>query len=195
MLKDTDLISVKNRNNGSTGYTLDNNFHREFSYREEKKVPFEELKRLSYAPGGAYILANYLIVENTEALDILNMQTQPEYFYTEENIKDLLLRNDSLDALADFLDFAPEGAIDLAKKIAIEEQIPDVRKRKMISEKTGLNINNAITINEIMNAEDETPAEEVKQRRIPIDSQKTTTETTPQRRVQVPQHKVVTMGK
>ena len=194
MLKDTDLISVKNRNNGSTGYTLDNNFHRDFSYQEEKKVPFEELKRLSYAPGGAFILANYLMVKNEEALDLLNMQIQPEYFYDEKKIREIVMENDNLDLFQDFLDFAPEGAIELAKKIAVEEQVPDMRKRKLLSEKTGLNINNAIMVNEVMNAEDEVPVEEAKQRRVPIDSQKITTEEAPQRRV-VPQHKVVSMGK
>ena len=29
-INDAELISVRNRNNGSTGYTLDNNFHRDF---------------------------------------------------------------------------------------------------------------------------------------------------------------------
>ena len=194
MLKDTDLILVKNRNNGSTGYTLDNNFHREFSYQEEKKVPFEELKRLSYAPGGAYILDNYLIIENEEALNLLNMHTEREYFYEEDQIRDLLFNNDNLDLFADFLDFAPEGAVELAKKIAIEEQVPDVRKRKMLSERTGLNINNAIMINGIMDAEDEAPAESTKQRRVPVESQKTeTAEKTPQRRV--PQYKVIDADK
>ena len=45
--------------------------------------------------------------------------------------------------------------IDIAKDIAVKEEIPDVRKRDMLSEKTGLNINNAIMVNKVMNAEDE----------------------------------------
>ena len=42
----------------------------------------------------------------------------------------------------------------LAQKLAVELEIPDTRKRKMISEKTGLNIDNAIMINHKMNDED-----------------------------------------
>ena len=135
MIKDTDLIIVRNRNNGRTGYTLDNNFHRDFGFQEEKKVPFEELKRLSYAPGGKYLLDNYLVVENQEALDLLNMKVEPEYFYNEAKIRELLFAYNNIDEFADFLDFAPVGAIEIAKTIAIDEQIPDVRKREMLSKK------------------------------------------------------------
>ena len=195
MIKDTDLIVVRNRNNGKTGYTLDNNFHRDFSFQEEKKVPFEELKRLSYAPGGKYLLDNYLVVENQEALDLLNMKVEPEYFYDEARIRELLFTYDNIDEFADFLDFAPVGAIEIAKTIAIDERIPDVRKREMLSKKTGLNINNAIMVNEIMNADDETPAEEEKQRRVPIKQEEAKVEETPTRRTAVPQHKVVSVGK
>ncbi len=180
MLKDTDLVVVRNRNNGSTGYSLDKNFHREFEYNETKKIPLSELKHLTFVPGGQYILDNYLVVESQEALDALNMTVEPEYFYTEEQVEDILF-NGSIDAFADFLDFAPNGALELAKTIAIKEQIPDVRKRNMLSEKTGLNINNAIMVNEIMDADDEPEVTEEKQRRVPIEEKKP--ETAPTRRV------------
>ena len=182
MIKDTDLIEVRNRNNGSTGYTLDNNFHREFGYQETKKVPFEELKRLSYAPGGQYLLDNYLVIENKEALDLLNMQVEPEYFYTEDKVKELLFKA-SYDAFADFLDFAPNGAIEIAKTIAIEEEMPDMKKREMLSERTGFNITNAIMVNKIMNDEEEKPAEAAKQRRVPVEEEKTDTKAEPKRRI------------
>lgn len=185
MIKDTDLIVVRNRNNGKTGYTLDNNFHRDFSFQEEKKIPFEELKRLSYAPGGKYLLDNYLVVENQEALDLLNMKVEPEYFYDEKKIKDMLL-NAEMDAFLDFLDYAPEGAIEIAKEIAVRNQIPDVRKRKAISEKTGFSIDNAIMVNEVM-ADEEAPKEEPKkERRVKTEEAKPTS-----RRVKLPEYKVV----
>lgn len=188
-MKDTELVQVRNRNNGTTGYTLDNNFHRDFSPKEIKKVPFSELKQLSYAPGGQYILDNYLVIENQEALNLLNMKVEPEYFYTEEKVKEILF-SDNLDAFADFLDFAPKGAIEIAKNIAINEQIPDVRKRDMLSKKTGLNINNAIMVNEVMKAEDETSKEEKKVRRVQTESNKE--DKTPSRRTSLPDYKIVT---
>lgn len=185
-INDAELISVRNRNNGSTGYTLDNNFHRDFNYNETKRVPFKELRELQYAPGGQFILDNYLVVEDQDALELLNMKVEPEYFYTEEKVKDILF-NGSVDVVADFLDFAPLGAIDLAKKIAIEQEIPDVRKRDLISAKTGLNINNAIMVNHIMN-EDEKEKEVPKQRRVQPE-EKATAETG--RRTATPEYKVV----
>ena len=89
-----------------------------------------------------------------------------------------------MDEFLDFLDFATEGAIAIAKKIAVEEQIPDSRKRKAISEKTGFNIDKAIEINEVLNAEDkkEDKKEEAKERRVKED----TADATPKRRTAAP---------
>lgn len=186
-MKDTDLVLVRNRNNGTTGYTLDNNFHRDFNPGESKKIPFTELRQLQWAPGGQYILDNYLVVESQEALDLLNMQVEPEYFYDEEKVKEILLSS-SIDAFADFLDFAPKGALELAKNLAIKEQIPDVRKRDMLSEKTGLNINNAIMVNKIMDEDDEKEEEAPKQRRVQPEESKPEVK---ERRTATPTSKIV----
>ena len=184
MIKDDTLIIVKNRNNGTTGYVLpDSNVRRSFAPQETKKIPLSELRSLQYAPGGSYILDNLLIVENQEALDALNMKVEPEYFYDEKKIKELLLTG-SMDEFLDFLDFATSGAIEIAKEIAVKEQIPDVRKREAISKKTGFSINNAIMVNEIMDAEDEKPTEEKSERRVAVKND--AVNTNPQRRAAVP---------
>ena len=171
MIKDDTLVKVRNRANGSVGYTLDNNFHRNFEYKETKKIPFSELKQLQYARGGDYALNNLLVVEDEEALNLLNMKVEPEYFYDEASIKDMLF-NGSIDAFADFLDFAPDGALDIAKDLAVKLEIPDVRKRDMLSEKTGLNITNAIMINKVMDEDTEKKAEAPKQRRVQVSEDK-----------------------
>lgn len=181
MIKDDTLINVRNRNNGTTGYTLpDSNVRRSFAPSETKKIPFGELRSLQYAPGGSYLLDNLLIIEDKEALDLLNMKVEPEYFYDEKKIKDLLYTG-SMDEFLDFLDFATAGAIEIAKDIAVKEEIPDNRKREAISKKTGFDINNAIMINKIMDTEDEKSEEEKPERRIKEDA-----ETAPKRRTAVP---------
>jgi len=158
------LIPVRNRNNGFTGYEIkDRGIWRNFAPGETKNIQLEELQQLQYQPGGDYILNNLLVVENKEALKILNMEVEPEYNYTEADIRKLLL-DGSLDQLMDFLDFAPEGAIEIAKDIAVKEEIPDVRKRDAISNATGFNINSAINVNHAM-AEEEAPKEEPKKER------------------------------
>lgn len=188
-IKDSDLIWVRNRNNGSTGYTLENNHHRIFNINESKKIPFSELVALQYAPGGQYILDNYLVVENKEALDLLNMKVEPEYFYDEKKVRDILF-NGSYDEFADFLDFAPKGGVEIAKNIAIKEEIPDVKKRDMLSEKTGLNINNAITVNKVMD-EEVKKEENPKKRRVAVKEDSSESIETPKRRTTAPNYKIV----
>lgn len=161
-----ELISVRNRNNGSTGYTIpDRGIWRNFAPGETKRIPLEELQQLQYQPGGDYTLTNLLIVENQSALDYLNMVVEPEYNYTEVEIRKLLLSG-TIDQLKDFLDFAPDGAIELCKDIAVKEEIPDIRKRDIISEATGFNINNAINVNHIMATEEEQNEPVKKERRV-----------------------------
>ena len=181
-IKDDDLISVRNRNNGETWYQLDNGVLRTFQRDEIKKVPFKELVELNYSQGGQALLAESLVIENKDALELLNMSVEPEYFYEDSDIR-MLLFNGTYDEFADFLDFAPEGAIEIAKDIAVREEIPDVKKRDMLSEKTGLNINNAIMVNHIMDDEGEKKEEVKKERRV---KSAETTETKSVRRTAVP---------
>lgn len=155
------MIKVSNRDAGTVGYTLpDSGLHRNFMPKETKNIPLAELQQLQYIPGGEYMLKNLLVVNDKAALEeILNIETEPEYFYTEADIITLLTTG-TLDQLKDCLDFAPAGVIEIIKKKAVEMQLPDMNKRNAITESTGFNINNAINVNQIMEMED---AEEEKE--------------------------------
>ena len=147
--KDT-LIKVKNRDNGTVGYTIPElgNLHRSFSKGETKEITMDELRKLSYISGGKLLLQDYLIVQDQDALrELLSDDVEPEYYYGEEEIKKLLLTG-SNDQLLDCLEFAPEGVIGLVKDLAVSLKINDISKRNIILEKTGFNVTNAITINE-----------------------------------------------
>ena len=147
---ENEMVIVTNRNNGYTGYQIpDTGVSRNFAPGESKRISKEELMQLSYIEGGEYLLKNYLIVNNDKTLEELNISVQPEYYYTEEEIKELLTTG-SLDQLEDTLNFAPDGVIEIIKDMAVKTELPDTRKRKMISEKTGFNIDNAIRVNEVM---------------------------------------------
>lgn len=148
MLDNKTIIKVTNRNNGSTGYVIPdlNNLYREFAPSETKEITMEELRKLSYIPGGKALLQNYLVLDNREAVTELLNEVEPEYFYTEEDIKKLLLEG-SLDALMDCIDYAPNGVIDLVKKLAVDLEINDLSKRKAILDMTGFNVTKAIEIN------------------------------------------------
>ena len=150
MLEKNTLVKVKNRDNGRVGYTIPDlgNLRRMFAPNETKEVTFEELQKLHYINGGDYIIKNCLLIENEEVVKALfeGETVEPEYFYTEEDVKDLLL-NGSLDAFLDCLDFAPAGVIDLIKDLAVKLEINDIQKRNAIFKKTGFNVNSAIDFN------------------------------------------------
>ena len=155
-------VKVRNRNNGNTGYVIpDTGIRRLFTPGETKVIPMDELKALQYVDGGDYLLKNYLIIEDDKILETLNMSVEPEYFYTEDEIKKLLMEG-TIDQLTDCLNFAPNGVIELLKNMAVDLEVPDTRKRSLISEKTGFNIDNAINVRRIMNADSEETATEEK---------------------------------
>lgn len=149
MIDNDTIIKVTNRDNGHVGYTIPdlNNLTRVFTANETKEIPMIELRKLSYIPGGKMILRDYLVLDNKEAIEELLNKVEPEYFYTEEDVKKLLTVG-SLDALKDCLDYAPVGTIDLVKKVAVELPLNDVAKRKAILDMTGFNVDSAIMIDE-----------------------------------------------
>ena len=188
---ENEMVIVTNRNNGYTGYQIpDTGVRRNFAPGESKRISKEELMQLSYIEGGEYLLKNYLIVNNDKTLEELNISVQPEYYYTEEEIKELLTTG-SLDQLEDTLNFAPDGVIEIIKDMAVKTELPDTRKRKMISEKTGFNIDNAIRVNEVM-AEDQIKdehSEPIERKASPINIESDT----PQRKAApIKKYKVVT---
>ena len=75
--------------------------------------------------------------------------------------------------------------------MAVKTELPDTRKRKMISEKTGFNIDNAIRVNEVM-AEDQIKdehSEQIERKASPINVESDT----PQRKAApIKKYKVVT---
>lgn len=184
-------VTVTNRNNGTTGYTLQNGVRRQFQIGQSRKVDLEELRELAAIPGGEYILQNYLIINDKTALDYLNIAPEPEYFYTEKEIKELLL-NGTLDQFEDCLNFAPQGVIDLVKSMAIDLKLPDVRKRELIFEKTGFNVTNALNVNAVLDAESEKPVDKPKVER---KAQPITAVTEPTRKAAPPKYNVVSITK
>lgn len=162
MLDKSTLIKVTNRGKGSVGYTIPElNVRRHFNYGEIKEIPMQELRQLSYLPGGQVLLKNSLLIHNEEALKELNPDYEPEYFYTEEDVKNLLLMGTQAQFL-DCLDFAPGGVIELIKSLAVKLEINDLAKREAIFEKTGFNVTKAIEINKLSEIVEE---EEIKTRR------------------------------
>lgn len=155
-------IKVTNRSDSYVGYNIPDapkGYERDFAPGETKEIDYEEIKKLYWTTGGRKIIENYFTITDEEVLEDLNIVPEPEYFYTKEDIVELLL-NGTQDQLEDALEFGPKGVLDLIKDLAVDLEIPDVRKRKAIEQKTGLNINLAIELKE-----DKEVVEEKKTRR------------------------------
>ena len=141
------FITVINKYDGTVGYDVpDLGIHRDFYPKEKKEISYQELEKLSYVPGGETILREYLeITDNEVASKILHFEPQPEYYYSTEDIINLM-KNGSLDQFLDCLDYAPEVVKDTIKDIAVNLPLNDVAKREAIMKKLGFNVTKAIEV-------------------------------------------------
>lgn len=188
MLEKTTLIKVKNRDAGTVSYTVPElNVTRLFQKGEIKEIPYNELQQLAYTIGGKVLLKECLIIDNEQALEALVGGVEPEYFYTEEDVKELLTVG-SLAQLQDCLDFAPSGVIDLVKDYAVKMEVNDIAKREAILKATGFNVTKAIEINKA--SQEEEVAEEKVRRAAPITASKENAAAAPTRRI-TPKYNVV----
>lgn len=139
-------VPVRSRTEGSVAYKLD-------SLRVARSWPksgavlqisIDELKELMVYPGGEYILRNLVIIEDEAVrIEILGAEVQPEYNYTEDEIKYLLYEAED-NALLDCLDYAPVGVLELIKEFSLEKMPNTTAKIKAINQKLNINLNKII---------------------------------------------------
>ena len=184
MAKKNVVYSVKNVSAGNVIYRIPEiNVRREFVPGEVKKgISFEELEKLTYQAGGRELLANYLQIVDKKVLQDLGVTTEPEYFYTEEKIINIM-KNGTLDEFLDLLDFAPIGRLDLIKKFAVSLPLTDTVKIEHILKKTGFDVSKAIRMDKADKAVEQTVAPaKGNRRRVAIDEDTAPAPETKQRR-------------
>lgn len=181
------ICAIKNRSSSLLVYKIpEKNIRREFAPGETKRIPFEEIRALSYQPGGSALIMNYLQV-NQDVLSALGYRPEPEYFMNESQIKDLLI-NGTLDEFLDCLDFAPSGVINLIKQYSVTLPLNDLQKRRALKKFLGFDVDKAIVhVEEDKQTEEETI--NVRTRRVVQNDTSMTTG----RRTQ-PKYKVVNRG-
>ena len=160
MIEQNKAVKVINKYNGIVGYQVPElGVNRTFYPKESKNITFNELEKLSFLPGGESILKNYLeITDEDVIMELFNTKLEPEYHYSEEDVKTLLTAG-SLDQFLDCLDFAPQVIIDLIKDMAVNLPVNDMAKRQAIKEKLGFDVTKAIEIkNTKYDGEDESTA-------------------------------------
>lgn len=184
MAKKNVVYSVKNVSAGVVIYKIPEiNIRREFMAGETKSgISFEELEKLTYQAGGRELLANYLQIVDKKVLQDLGVTTEPEYFYTEEKIMNIM-KNGTLDEFLDLLDFAPIGRLDLIKKFAVSLPLTDTVKIEHILKKTGFDVSKAIRMDKADKAVEQTVAPaKGNRRRVAIDEDTAPASETKQRR-------------
>ncbi len=147
MIDKNTLIKVVNKDSGVVGYTIPElGIHRNFYTGESKEISFNELEKLTFVPGGATILKEFLEIKDEEALNqLFGTKVEPEYHYSEEDVKQLM-QTGSLDQFLDCLDFAPQVIKEMIKTLAVELPLNDVQKREAIKDKLGFDVTKAIEI-------------------------------------------------
>lgn len=180
------LAKVKNRSSGVVTYTIPEmgdkrNVVRSFAPQEIKTIDETELQALSYVPGGTILLENYLQILDEKVVENLALEVEPEYNMSEEDIIDLM-KNGSLDAFLDCLDFAPEGVKELIKTYSIKLPLNDNAKRDAVKEKLNFDVDKALMI--IRESKAEETKTETKGRRV-----KSATDSN--RRSELPTYKIV----
>ena len=164
MVNDNDIIKLTNRDVGPIGYTIEDlRISRTFEANETKNVTAEEIRKLSYLPAGTYALRNNFIIWNEELVEEILHEVEPEYYYTEKEVKELVLEK-SLDEFLDALDFAPASVIDMIKRISLQYEVNDVRKREALKKKTGFDVTKAIEFEREVNKDDEEDKDTPKRR-------------------------------
>lgn len=125
----TELVKVMNRSGGKVTYRIpDRGIRRELMPGQTIRVSKDEVEALSYTGGGLDLIRNYLLVDDSETLEELNVHTEPEYYMDAKQVVQLL-QTGSLDQFLDTLDFAPDGVLDMIKDLAVELPLNDVAKR------------------------------------------------------------------
>lgn len=140
-----EIYLVKNRSASRVHYSVPELGikSRDFMPGEVKKIRREELEGLSYLPGGARLIREYLLISNPQAREEFVGKVEPEYNMTEKEVRDLIISG-SNDEWLDCLDFAPEGVIDLIKTLAVEIPLTDTLKMKEFKEKKGVDLERQI---------------------------------------------------
>ena len=165
MINQDTMYNVKNRSSSVVVYRIpESNLRREFAPGETKRIPFGELEKLTYQQGGRTMLEQFLQIVDEAVTSDLNVHREVEYDMSEAQVRDLLLTG-SYDAFLDALDFAPLGVIDLIKALAVKLPLTDLNKRKALRDKTGFDVDKALTHIEEEREEETEHIEPLKQER------------------------------
>lgn len=128
-------VKLFNNSGGRVSYNLSEpRVSREF-YRPGHmiSVTFDEVYALSNEPGGMDILLHFLQVRDSKVRKALSLPMDPEYLYTPEDIKTLVLKGTE-DQLLDAIEFGPYGMVELIRKTAFDLRLDSASRIELLSD-------------------------------------------------------------
>lgn len=140
---------VSSKYNGFLTVTMPNTGIRYIWNRinDSRELTLDQLKEMLNAPGGRSIIENKLIVHDPAAVEALELDVEPEYYYSEKDIE-ALLTDGTVEQLDDALNFAPNGTKELIAETAVKIKLENRDKIALITKKTGKDINDQIKVEE-----------------------------------------------
>lgn len=140
------MIEVINTSSGSAGYvpemsTVSKKWERQGA---TKKVKLGELRDVIGTTGGYVLFSeNILLIRDPEAREELGLPELDEYVLTDKEIKELLL-NKSIDELEEVVQNCTDDMLDTITTTAINEEVSDLNRIKVIEDYTGVDVIEAI---------------------------------------------------
>lgn len=140
-----ETCNVTNKSAGQVIYSLpDERIRRVFAPKEKKVLEVKELEKLVQRGGGKELFYNFLQVDDIEIANyLINGEVAPEYKIKEADMP-AWMNECSLPEFQDALDFAPQGMIDIIKKLAVDMPLNDYSKREAIKEQLGFDVSKAL---------------------------------------------------
>lgn len=167
-VKDSSPVKLRNFTAHSIVYTTPStNIRREIPAGGSIKVTAGEIREMTYDLGCSNLLKDYLQVCNKELAEEVGVSEdsiEHEYNWNKDDVI-RCLQSDDLAELENAMDFAPAGIKELILNQAVELEIPDIRKREIISEATGRNVSQIIENKHQIEKTDTTAAKETPKRR------------------------------
>lgn len=148
-------MKVVNRSDGQVVYVLPElNIRRVFNIGEDKDLENDEVEALWQSPGGVELIQNYLLIEDKEWIKNHWREVPLEYFWSIEDIKKCLLE-DPIDLFQETLDYAPDGVLDIMKRLSWQLPLNDLNKMDAIQNHKRLMFNVQAAIKNMKPVDDE----------------------------------------
>lgn len=148
LVSDDTMVTIHNMTNSPVAYHVEslNGLRRELPPKmgASIRVPAGELRQLNYELGGSNLLHDYICVEDESLAREFGITSDDKEYTWKMNDVRAALTTDSIEVLEDAMDFAPDGIKETIAQEAVEMEIPDSNRRKVISDATSYDIDSMI---------------------------------------------------